>query len=180
MPLLKVNVLVTGRPGCGKSTLVNRLIEKARAKGIIVGGISTPEFRLSTGKRGGFLIQDIATGEKQIMASANHSSPVLVGRYGVDLQAIQDVGVKAINSAVAKADLVVIDEIGKMELAVSEFKLSVAGALNSSKPVLGTIGMWVKTAFVVDIKNRSDVTLLVLTPETRDQVYQNIVNLFGL
>jgi nucleoside-triphosphatase len=176
----KVNVLVTGRPGCGKSTLVNRLVEMARAKGITVGGISTPEFRLPSGKRGGFLIQDIATGEKQIMASADRSSPVSVGRYGVDLQSIQDVGVKAINSAVAEADLVVIDEIGKMELAVSEFKTSVAGALNSAKPVLGTIGMRLKTVFVVDIKNRSDVTLIVLTPETRDQVYQNVVQLFGL
>jgi nucleoside-triphosphatase len=180
LPLLKVNVLVTGLPGCGKSTLVNRIVEKARAKGITVGGISTPEFRLSTGKRGGFLIQNIATGEQQVMASADRSSPVSVGRYGVDLQSIQDVGVNAINSAVAEANLVVIDEIGKMELAVSEFKTSVAGALNSSKPVLGTIGMRLKNAFVVDIKNRSDVILVVLTPETRDQIYQRVVHLIGL
>lgn len=180
MPLLKANVLVTGLPGCGKSTLVNRLVEKARTKGIIVGGISTPEFRLSTGRRGGFLIQDIATGEKQIMASVDRSSPFSVGRYGVNLQAIQEVGVKAINSAITEADLVVVDEIGKMELAVSEFKTSVAGALNSTKPVLGTVGMRLKTAFVTEIKNRSDVTLFVLTPETRSQVYQNVVNLIGL
>lgn len=173
-------MLVTGLPGCGKSTLVNRLVENARQRGIKVGGISTPEFRLSTGKRGGFLIQNMATGEEQIMASVELSSPVSVGRYGVNLEAIRDVGVTAINSAVAEADLVVIDEIGKMELAVPEFSSSVRKALDSSKLVLGTIGMRLKTPFVNDIKNRSDVTLLVLTPENRSQIYQDARNLIAL
>jgi nucleoside-triphosphatase len=180
VPLQKVNVLVTGLPGCGKSTLVNRLVEKARAKGITVGGISTPEFRLATGKRGGFLIRNIATGEEQTMASVEYASPVSVGRYGVNLQAIQDIGVTAITTAIAEADLVVIDEIGKMELAVAKFKASVIEALNSTKPVLGTIGMRLKTPFVLDIKNRVDVTVTVLTSENRNQVYQDVKNVLGV
>ncbi len=172
-------MLVTGLPGCGKSSLVNRLVENARQRGIKVGGISTPEFRLKTGKRGGFLIQNIATGEEQIMASTELSSPVSVGRYGVNLEAIRDLGVTAIDSAIIEADFVIIDEIGKMEVAVPEFLSSVTEALNSSKAVLGTLGIRLKTPLVTDIKNREDVTIMVLTPENRSQIYRDTRQMFG-
>lgn len=175
----KVNVIITGLPGCGKSTLVNRFIAAARQKGIRVGGISTPEFRLSTGKRGGFFIQDISTGAQQIMASVDVASSVSVGRYGVNLESILEVGVSAIDSAVAEAEIIIIDEIGKMELAVPEFLISVQKALDSPKPVLGTIGIRLKTPFTTELKNRSDVSILMLTPENRNQIYQEIENLFG-
>jgi nucleoside-triphosphatase len=159
---------------------VNQLVEMALQRGIKVGGISTPEFRLPSGKRGGFLIQNVATGKKRIMASIGFSSPIYVGRYGVNLEAIQDVGVTAISSAVAEADLVIIDEIGKMELAVPEFLSSVTKALNSEKPVIGTIGLRINMPYVTSIKNRSDVSLIILTLENRRQIYEDIKNLIGL
>jgi nucleoside-triphosphatase THEP1 len=172
-------MLITGRPGCGKSTLINRLVAAAHQKGMKVGGISTPEFRLSTGRRGGFLIQNIITGDEEIMASVEFSSSVAVGRYGVNLTAIRDIGVAAIDMAVSEADLVVIDEIGKMELGVPEFLFSVNAALDSSKPVLGTIGLKLSTPEITRIKNRSDVTLILLTPENRNHVYQKIWRLLS-
>lgn len=178
--MLKVNLLITGLPGCGKSTLINRVVDRAKQDGLKVGGISTPEFRLDTGRRGGFLIRDIATGAEQIMAAVDVSSPVKVGRYGVDLNAIQEIGVTAIEYATTLTELIVIDEIGKMELAVPEFQRSVIMAFNSPKPVLGTIGLRLKTHFVNQVKNRSDVTILTLTPETRAIVYQQACTLLGL
>ena len=117
-----MNLLITGFPGCGKSTLVNRVVVRAKQEGLKVGGISTPEFRLDSGRRGGFLIRDIATGVEQVMAAIDISSPVKVGRYGVDLNAIRETGVTAIDHATTSTELIVIDEIGKMELAVPEFQ----------------------------------------------------------
>ncbi|MFX1510270.1 MAG: NTPase [Promethearchaeota archaeon] len=178
--LENVNVLVTGLPGCGKSTLVNRLLATAQQQGFKVGGIRTPEFRDFTKKRVGFFIQDIASGEQLIMASVKIESPVSVGRYRVNLEAIQQIGVAAINAAIEKADLIVIDEIGKMELAVSDFLPTVLKALNSTKPVLGTIGLRLKIPAISKLKTRSDVTLLTLKPENRTQIYQEIQNRFGL
>ncbi len=178
--LTKVNILLTGLPGCGKSTLINRIIDQARGEGVKVGGISTPEFRLSAGRRGGFLIRDVALGKEQIMAAIDIASSVRVGRYGVSLPAIRSIGVSAINQAVNSSDLIIIDEIGKMELAVREFQESVSAALNSPKPVLGTIGMKLRTPFVTKIKNRTDITVFMLTPEKRDSLYHQIISLLGL
>ncbi|MFX1299506.1 MAG: NTPase [Promethearchaeota archaeon] len=178
--MLKVNLLITGFPGCGKSTLVNRVVDRAKQDGLKVGGISTPEFRLGSGRRGGFLIRDIATGAEQVMAAVDISSPVKVGHYGVNLNAIREIGVIAIDYATTSTELIVIDEIGKMELAVPEFQRAVIRAFDSPKPLLGTIGLKLKTHFVNQIKNRNDVTILTLTPEKRTTVFQQTCTLMGL
>ncbi|MFX1562472.1 MAG: nucleoside-triphosphatase, partial [Promethearchaeota archaeon] len=120
--LQKANILITGQPGCGKSTLVARIVKELQTKGVKVGGITTPEFRTESRQRGGFLIQDITTGEEAIMATSEYSSKIRVGRYGVDVAAIHKIGVTAIDKAVITADIVVIDEIGKMELLSQKFQ----------------------------------------------------------
>jgi nucleoside-triphosphatase len=144
-----------------------------------VGGISTPELRGASGLRRGFLIRDIATGAEQIMAATDLPSRIQVGRYGVDGEAIRTVGVSAINQAVAAADLIVIDEIGKMELAVSEFGRSIVAALNSAKPVLGTIGIHLTSPSAVAIRSRQDVVLLTLKRGDQEAIYQRLMNLLA-
>jgi len=176
----KINILVTGAPGSGKSTIIQRVIEKARQQGLSVGGISTPEFRLSNGRRGGFLIRDVASGTEQIMAAVDIESSFHVGRYGIDIQAIREVGVTAIDTAVLAANLVLIDEIGKMELIVPEFRRSVLAALNSSKPVLGTIGLRLRIPFANKIKHRSDITLFTVTPNNRNQLFAQICTMLEI
>jgi nucleoside-triphosphatase len=155
-------------------------MDKAQQQGVHFGGISTPEFRLQDGRRGGFLICDVASGKEQTMAAVDIKSSFHVGRYGVNTQAILDVGVAAINAAVLSADLVVIDEIGKMELIVPEFQQSVIAALDSTKPVLGTIGLRLQTPFVNQIKRRSDLTLLTLTPHNRSHLYSQICTMLEI
>jgi len=178
--LQKANILITGPPGCGKSTLVTRIISSLQKKGIKVGGITTPDFRSAGGHREGFLILDIATGEKSIMASVEIHSKIRVGRYGVDRGAVRGIGVMAIEQAVTKADIVIIDEIGKMELVVPEFQHCVTRALDSTKPVLGTIGLNITSFFAQAIKQRPDVTVLRLIREQQDALYQNVTRLIGV
>jgi nucleoside-triphosphatase len=178
--LRKANVLITGLPGCGKSTLVTRVVDNLRAQGIQVGGISTPEFRGAGGLRGGFLIRDIATGAEQIMAAVDLPSHIQVGRYGVDGEAIRAIGVSAINQAVVAADIVIIDEIGKMELAVPEFANSVVAAFDSAKPVLGTIGLYLTSPLAAAVKKRPDVTVLTLRRGDQEAVYRRVLDLLAL
>jgi nucleoside-triphosphatase THEP1 len=98
----------------------------------------------------------------------------------VNLTAIREIGIKAINQAVVSADLIIIDEIGKMELAVPEFQDSVVSAFDSPIPVLGTIGLKLHSSFVSTLKNRDDVTIFTLTPDTRSTLFERIRALFDL
>lgn len=180
MALRKVNVLITGKPGCGKSTLITKIINILNDRSFKVGGITTLEFRSPMGRRIGFLISDIETGDEKIMASKDFQSEVRVGRYGVDTSAIRTIGVVAINRAITTADVIIVDEIGKMELLVPEFQHCVTTALNSPKPVLGTIGQYLSSDFAAAIKQRPDVEVLELSRTQRASIFQHIWQLLGV
>ncbi len=114
------------------------------------------------------------------MASIKYPSPVRVARYGVNLTAISTIGVRAINQAIIHSDLVIIDEIGKMELYVSEFKRIIIEALKSPKPVVGTIGKNLKEPFILRLKNRNDIIILTLTTKNRSVIYQELTSRLNL
>jgi nucleoside-triphosphatase len=170
---MKVNLLITGLPGVGKSSLINKVIEEVRSRNRIVGGVITPEVRDKNIRRG-FLIVNLLTGVQDFLAKVDMRSRYRIGKYGVINENIENIGVSAIQQAVEKADLIVIDEIGKMELFSSEFVVAVREAFDSSKPVLGTIGKNVQHPFVDEVKKRDDVEILNLTRSNRDEVYQKV------
>ncbi|MHA1594421.1 MAG: NTPase [Candidatus Baldrarchaeia archaeon] len=169
----KINIIVTGPPRSGKSTLISKIIEELHKKGLKTGGISTPEVR-ERGVRIGFKIIDIASGNEAWMAHVNIKSPYRVSKYGVDLNAIESVGVNAILNAIESADVIIIDEIGKMELFSKEFQNAVSRALDSSKLVIGTMGLKIKHPFIEFIKKRKDVLIYYLERGRLNQVYTEI------
>jgi len=128
---------LTGPPGVGKSTIVNRIVEEAERLGCRPGGIKAPEVR-EGGRRVGFLIVDVATGRQGWLARRGAPGP-RVGSYGVIVEDVLKVGVPALEWAVEHADLVVIDEIGPMELVVPELREAIRRALLSDKPVAGVV-----------------------------------------
>jgi len=139
MTLRKLNILLTGPPGSGKTRLIQKIVEDLKKQGIAVGGLLTPEVR-NGNERTGFHIVDILTGEQGLMADASFNSDVKVGRYGVNVDIIRDIGVNALTRAINRCDIIVIDEIGKMELYSREFQDAVEQALSSDKPLIGTVG----------------------------------------
>jgi len=132
------NLLVTGRPGIGKTTCVMRTVDILRARGVDAGGMVTLEVRRE-GARIGFKIVDLATGEEAWLARVGAPGRIRVGRYTVLLENLEEVGVGAIRRAIEGADVVVIDEIGPMELKSRKFREAAWEALESPKPVLATI-----------------------------------------
>ncbi|MBS7287572.1 MAG: NTPase [Candidatus Freyarchaeota archaeon] len=171
-------ILVTGPPGCGKSTLAVKIIERAQSKGLKVGGVITPEVRKG-GTRKGFLIVDLLTGENKIMASVGEGSP-RVGRYVVYTSAVAGLGFRALRRAVEEADIIVVDEIGKMELIVDSFSQAVREAVSCGKPFLGTIGMKLEHPLVRELKARSDVELIFLRREKWQEKYEHVLRAFGI
>ncbi|MFQ5658133.1 MAG: nucleoside-triphosphatase, partial [Candidatus Methylomirabilales bacterium] len=121
--------LITGLPGVGKTSLLLSLLEKLPGK---KGGFYTQEIR-DGGRRVGFQITDLA-GHEGVLAHVNLPGPPRVGRYGVDLKSFDAIGVRAVNHALKGADLIVIDEIGKMELCSPQFQKVLFEVLENHDP----------------------------------------------
>ncbi|MBE0480871.1 MAG: NTPase [Dehalococcoidia bacterium] len=151
---------LTGRPGTGKTTIIREVV---RSAGKRAGGFFTQEVRVA-GVRTGFRIVTL-DGKETVLADKGMRSPHRVGSYGVNVLGLEEVGVPAIREAIRKCDIVVIDEIGKMELSSEFFKEAVMDALKSGKKVTGTI-MSAPNPFADQIKRRDDVT--VVTVERRN------------
>jgi len=115
-----VRIAVTGRPGIGKSTVIRKVVARLKAEGVSVGGMLSSNIRKG-GRRVGFEILDIGLEGPRI------------GKYGVNMQDLEGIGVTAIRNATQFADVVVIDEIAPMEMKSEKFAAAVEGALISKK-----------------------------------------------
>jgi nucleoside-triphosphatase THEP1 len=164
------NILVTGNPGCGKSTLIERVVLQLKRP---VMGFITREIR-EKGKRVGFSI-DTFDGKKGVLAHVAHpKSGPRVGKYGVDLQTIDKIVVGSLKGPTSPDVLVVIDEIGKMECFSFLFKKTVVDLLDSPLPVFGSISQK-GDAFIRNIKARSDVSTITVTAANRDALLASLV-----
>ena len=165
-------VLLTGRPGCGKTTLVKRVVNKLARP---TGGFYTEEIR-ERGQRVGFKIITLDS-EETVFAHVDFKTPERVGKYGLDLAALETAGVKAVREAVHAKRLVVIDEIGPMEIRSALFRDAVNEALESGAPILATITAR-SLPFADAIKKRADVTLIEVRPGNREQLVSELSDQF--
>jgi nucleoside-triphosphatase len=167
-------ILLTGRPGCGKTTLVNRVVNQLAMP---AGGFYTMEIR-ERGQRVGFKI--ITLDDKEaIFAHVNFETSERLGKYGLDLSKLETVGVDAIREPLRARRLVVLDEIGPMELRSATFRGVVSDAFDSGVPILATI-----TArpfpFTNALKRRADVTLIEVRRDNREQLVSELSDQFRL
>jgi len=113
-------------------------------------------------------------GQIGLLADVAYRSPLKVGRYGVILRALEDVGVAALEKALETKRFVIIDEIGPMQLYSARFQQAVLGALNSPLLVLGTLFSG-SHPWLDALKQRSDLELYPLTYENREEVTQTLI-----
>ncbi len=157
-----MNILLTGEPHTGKSTLLDRLVNDVDNKlGFVTTEVS------ENGIRTGFELVS-ALGGRALLASVDSPSGIRVSRYGVNLETL--------NSFIAElppikaGQLLYVDEIGQMELYSEQFKSLVLGYLDSSNPFVGTLSSIYHDKFTDDLRQRSDVEFVEITPENRDEV----------
>ena len=162
------HLLLTGKPGTGKTNLIKEAIARSKIK---AGGFYTEEIR-SSGIRQGFKIITL-DGKEAILAHVNISSPFQVSKYKVDVDNLNKVGVSATQRALEECDLIIIDEIGKMELLSPQFRETVRQAINGGKKVLGTI-MLNPNPFCDEIKHHPEVKVLLVTRDNRKQALAEI------
>lgn len=161
------HILVTGRPRTGKTSLIKSLIPHLTS----CGGFYTQEI-CENSKRVGFEIVTL-DGKKGLLAKKGLSSKFRLGSYGIDIKDLEGIGVKAVEDAIKSKDVIVIDEIGKMELYSERFKRVVLEALDSGRRLLCIIHME-DIPFLKQIKERKDVLLLELTPDNRQDLLEKI------
>ena len=175
-PQSAVKVLVTGEPGSGKTTAVCQFVDALRADGVGVDGFLTHEQRRD-GHRVGFVVRDLR-GDQAVLAHQDSDSPVRVGRFGVDVDAFARVAMPALRRAIESADIIVIDEIARMELACPGFSELVSAAMASPRPVVATVQAR-STPFTDDLKREPQVTVVTVDASGRARVPERLRRLLG-
>ena len=162
------NIFLTGPPGIGKTTVIQKTIEKLS---LPAGGFYTREIREGH-RRVGFSIMTL-DGKTGILAHVQAKGRFRVGRYTVNVEDIERLAVPAMTPR-SPHQLIVIDEVGKMECFSEAFRKALIAALDAPNAVLGTIAVR-GTDFIESMKRRGDVTILGINLRNRSDLPQELL-----
>ena len=136
-----------------------------------MSGFVTREVREGR-RRSGFRIET-ASGEEGTLAHVGYRGPPRVGKYGVDLDEFERIALPALEH-VPEGGVVVIDELGKMELASRPFRDAVGALFESDSNVVATVHAH-RHPFTDELKRRGDVTVQRVTRENRDALPEQLL-----
>ena len=159
-------ILLTGPPGCGKTTVIKRVID---GPVMPAGGFYTEEVRGRNGQRIGFDVV-MLDGRRGPLARVGARGP-RVGRYGVCLDFLE--GTALTDLLGTERPLIVVDEIGKMECLSGLFRETVKSLLKGEAALIGTVAMG-GSAFLREVRLRPDVELIVVGEGNREGLAEKI------
>ena len=168
---MALRIAVTGSPGVGKSTLVAKVTSGTKLR---VGGVLARDRRYKD-RRTGFELLDLSTGMVGILADESGDGPQL-GKYRVHLDDLDLIGAQAVENALG-CDLIVVDEVGPMELSSHRFVLAVEKAIASPKPMLVVLHQWSNHRLAKKI--RSTFKVYAVTRENREALAEEIAAVFS-
>ncbi|MHA2425619.1 MAG: NTPase [Candidatus Thorarchaeota archaeon] len=166
-----MNIILTGRPGVGKSTIIQKILESIGIEN--AAGFWTMEIRVK-GRRVGFSIQTL-DGVVGTLAHVDNSRGPRVGRYVVSVEHVDEVAIPAMMRARNSEGIIIIDEIASMELKSPRFAPEVRRCLDTRR-VLGTLQLR-KGEFQDEVRSRTDVRIIEVTPENRDDLPAQVIRM---
>jgi len=172
---LKRFIFVTGQPGIGKTSVLLKAANELRKKGYKIGGMISSEAR-ERGVRVGFEILDVNTGRKGWLAHMDQPTGCQVGKYRVNLNDLDAIGTNSILEAINDADVIVVDEIGPMELLSSAFREAIVNAMKKGKPLVGTIHHSAHDPLITAVKSDKNTEIIEVTQENRQQLHNVIID----
>jgi nucleoside-triphosphatase len=164
MPL---NFFITGLPKSGKTTLLRKIVAELKSHGLRVGGFVSPEEKMH-GTRTGFYVQDLDSGEIGLLADVNADGPK-VSKYGVDIKSFENVVLSGMRNF-EKYDVIVIDEIGRMELKSQKFSDALDSVLESTTPLIASL----HSDYVDRYAGQGEV--IFLEENNREAAYRELVD----
>ncbi|MDV3276881.1 MAG: nucleoside-triphosphatase [Nitrososphaerales archaeon] len=151
---------------------MSSVVLRLKARGVIVGGCVTAERRVKA-QRVGFDVRDLTNGTQGELASLVGGLGPRVGKYRVNLRDLASVGAKGLLDAVASSELIVIDEVGPMELVSPEFRRAVKTCIDSGKPVLAVIHERMEDDLLTELRSRAK-TLFEVDVNNRDETAETL------
>jgi nucleoside-triphosphatase len=167
--LVEKNLLITGLPGVGKTTLIRRLHEAL--KNFHPVGFYTAEIR-EGGMRKGFELVNFE-GKRGVLSHVNIKSRYRIGRYKVDVSGFEDF-LDGISFFDPSSRMVMVDEIGKMECLSSQFNRMMKEILDSERWVIATVALK-GSGLITEVKQRRDIKLYQITLINRDGLFSEIL-----
>lgn len=159
---MQKNIFLTGAPSSGKTTVIKKVIQKMDYP---ANGFYTEEERVA-GQRVGFLMKTL-DGRTGYLAHQDIESDFHIRRYGVSIEHIEKIAVPSI--VPVGRNIIILDEIGKMECFSEVFKQAAVEALDSANIVVGTITFG-GNDFILGIKQRGDMEIHEVTQDNRDSL----------
>lgn len=163
-------ILITAKPRTGKSTLIKKIISEVGYDKC--GGFYTEEIR-KDGERIGFMIKSL-DGNQGILASVDTESDIRVSRYGVDIATFESICLPSIKTALRDKEIIIIDEIGPMQMYSEKYKNLLLEILTSNKILIGTI-FYDSYDWIDDFKKNKELELIELTFQNRDSISKDII-----
>ncbi len=153
----KLNIFITGPPGSGKSTFLREVLKELAVKHVKLGGFITPEIRENK-KRVGFIVKDVMSGEEKILAHRDIKSIHRISKYGISEDGLNYLE-SCLENGIKEGEVLIIDEIGPMELKSFKFKKLLKNAISSKKPLLATVHYRIKDSFIKDVGDEGEIRI---------------------
>ena len=172
-------ILITGPPRCGKSTLISKLIEYFSERNLIIYGFLTPEVR-ERSNRIGFDIVDIFSEEKsQLARVGNFNIKFKLGKYNVFIEEFDRYIENTLKIEGKTVDLIVIDEIGKMELFSEKFQDFIKMIFTSDIAIIATIGLNLNHPLKTYLLNLPSILLMNLNRQNSQRIFKEVISLIS-
>ena len=180
--MIPVKVAISGQPGTGKTGTVLRIARMIEDK-FQIGGFTTHPIE-ENGELIGYNLKDYVTGEEELSASVRWDvKPKMPGRtpestpLGIRLDAVNRIATASVAKAIEEADLILVDEVGKLVSESKEFSVVLKEALKCGKPMLITMHKRSRNPLLQSIRKRDDLRTLEVTPINKAILPSKAVNI---